>query len=59
LINRSTASSRGLVVDVAPLVKFPRRGLREIRRAFQIELDDAGAEIGAAEISGEDGVVAL
>src|SRR5262249_51875279 len=49
----------GLVVDVAPLVKLPRRGLREIRRAFQIELDDAGAEIGAAEISGEDGVVAL
>src|SRR5262245_13933950 len=41
----------GLVVDVAPLVEFPHRRLREIRRAFQIELDDAGAEIGAAEIA--------
>src|SRR5688572_8140765 len=48
----------GLVLGVAPQLRFPHPRRREIVRLPQAEIDDAAAEIGAAEVDADDAVVA-
>ena len=56
---RSIASSRfRLVVKVPPVLAFPYIGLGDAAALVGIELDDADAHVGAADVGGEDGVVA-
>src|ERR687897_2731 len=48
-----------LLVAVTPKLEFPDFGLREVGRFLQIELDHAGANVGAADIYCQNGIEAL
>ena len=48
-----------LLVAVTPQVGGEDGGLRKILGLFQLGLDDAGADVGAADVDGENAVVPL
>src|SRR6478736_954444 len=49
----------GLLVGVAPEFGLPDLGLGEVRRLVLAQLDDAGANIRAADIDGDEAVIGL
>src|SRR4029450_14029673 len=46
-------------VGVSPQLEFPDECLRQVARLFQIERDNTGADIGAADVDGENRIVRL
>ena len=58
IFDRVFALHVGLVA-VAPQRKFPDIGLGEVGRLFQVEPHDAGANIGAADVDGENRIIGL
>ena len=58
---RSTACSRDrlLLVGVTPQLEFPTRGLRQVGRLLEVELDHAGPDVGSADVDRQDGVMPL
>src|SRR5262245_142243 len=48
-----------LFIGMTPQLELPDFRLGEVARLFQIELDDAGTDVGAADIDGNDRVVRL
>src|SRR3954464_11146031 len=48
-----------LFVGVTPQLRFPYFGLRKILGALEIEIDDAGTNIGATDVDSQDGVMRL
>ncbi len=52
------ARRRRVVVAMAPEVELPYLGLRKVRRLLQVRQDDAGADVGAADVDREEAVMA-
>ena len=48
-----------VLVAVPPQLELSDLRLGEVGGLLEVELDDAGADVGAADIDGEDGVVRL